>query len=515
MSEQAIILWADDEIELLSTHIRFLEGKGYKMITANSGDEAIEILDHTEVDIVFLDENMPGISGLEALSRIKKDHPSLPVIMITKSEEESIMEEAIGSMISDYLIKPVNPNQILLAIKKNLDTSRLVSQRTSMDYQKEFMELSNQIHRANSFEDWSQLYRELVNWELRLEKLNDQGMFEILHTQKVEANKAFSDFIEENYAGWLYNGDGPVMSHTLMEDLILPEVGRGEPLFVVLIENLRYDQWRVIEPLISEFFRPMEEDLYLSILPTATSFSRNAIFSGLLPSEIESNYGKLWFQEEEEEKYVAPEVFVEGLMNMSNYDFKFNCLRVNKVEEGKKLLDQVNPMMQADLNLIQYSFVDTLSHAKTEMDIIKELADDEAAFRSLTLSWFEHSPLFDFMKKIAERGARMAVISDHGSIRVKEPSKVIGDRSTNTNLRYKQGKNLNFNGKEVVDYAKPDQVYLPKPNVSTRYIFAKEDFFFVYPNNYNHFAQYYKNSFQHGGISLEEMIVPCALFSSR
>ncbi len=514
MSEQAIILWADDEIELLNTHVLFLESKGYKLITATSGDEAIEVLKHSEADIVFLDENMPGITGLETLSRIKKDHPALPVVMITKSEEESIMEEAIGSMISDYLIKPVNPNQILLALKKNLDTSRLVSQSTSMAYQKEFMELSNQIHRAEDFNDWSQLYRDLVNWELRLEKLNDQGMFEILSTQKTEANKAFAEFVERNYENWLYNGDGPVMSHTLMEDLIFPEVGRGEALFVVLIENLRYDQWKAIEPLVSQHFRPSEEEIYMSILPTATSFSRNAIFAGLLPTEMENQFGKLWFQEEEE-KCVPPEDFLGELVEMAGYDFKFNCLRIKKVEEGKKLVDQVNNMMQADLNVIQYSFVDTLSHAKTDMDIIKELADDEAAFRSLTQSWFEHSPLYEAIKKIAERGGRLAVISDHGSIKVKEPSKVVGDRSVNTNLRYKQGKNLQFSAKEVVDYPKPDKIYLPKPNVSTRYIFAKEDYFFVYPNNYNHFAQYYKNSFQHGGISLEEMLVPCAIYNSR
>ncbi|HAS36278.1 MAG TPA: two-component system response regulator [Flavobacteriales bacterium] len=514
MSEQAIILWADDEIELLNTHVLFLESKGYQVITATSGDEAIEVLDHSQVDIVFLDENMPGITGLETLSRIKKNHPSLPVVMITKSEEESIMEEAIGSMISDYLIKPVNPNQILLALKKNLDTSRLVSQSTSMAYQKEFMELSNQIHRAENFQDWTQLYRDLVSWELRLEKLNDQGMFEILGTQKTEANKAFADFIEKNYVNWLYNGDGPVMSHTLMEDLIFPEVGRGEALFVVLIENLRYDQWRAIEPLVSQHFRPAEEEIYMSILPTATSFSRNAIFSGLLPTEMENKFGKLWFQEEEE-KYVPPEDFLSELVEMAGYDFKFNCLRINKVEEGKKLVDQVNNMMQADLNVIQYSFVDTLSHAKTDMDIIKELADDEAAFRSLTQSWFEHSPLYEAIKRIAERGGRLAIVSDHGSIKVKEASKVVGDRSVNSNLRYKQGKNLQFEAKQVLDYPKPDQLYLPKPNVSTRYIFAKEDYFFVYPNNYNHFAQYYKNTFQHGGISLEEMLVPCAIYNSR
>lgn len=511
--EKMKILWADDEIDLLKPHIIFLEDKGYEVLTANNGEDAIEFLEHEKVDLIFLDENMPGITGLEALTRIKADYPSIPVIMITKSEEESIMEEAIGSKISDYLIKPVNPNQILLSVKKNLDSSRLVSEKTSADYRQEFQSLSMDIHAARDFGDWENIYKKLVHWDIELEGLGDPSMFEILQMQKTEANKEFARFIERNYSSWLNSSDGPTMSHHLFRERVFPNVKSGSPLYVLMIDNLRLDQWKVIENKIQSHFRSIDDDLYLSILPTATSFSRNAIFSGSLPSELEDALGDIWFLEDE--IHIEEKILLEFLIKKEGLDHSFGVVKATNIEEGKKLSESVVQMRNNDLNVVMYNFVDMISHSKTEVEMIKELADDEAAFRSLTLSWFEHSPLYDALKKIAEIGGRLMVTSDHGSIRVKDPVKVIGDKSTNTNLRYKQGKNLNYPSKDVIEFTRPEDIFLPKPNVSTRYIFSSGEQYFVYPNNYNHFVQYYKNTFQHGGVSMEEMMVPVAYFEPK
>jgi len=508
------ILWADDEIDLLKPHIMFLEQKGYEVLTASNGEDAIEYLQHEQVDIVFLDENMPGISGLDALSKIKSEFPQLPVIMITKSEEEQLMEEAIGSQISDYLIKPVNPKQILLSIKKNLDDEKLISERTSMNYQQEFLDLSNQISAAVTFRDWTDVYTKLVSWEMKLEKLPEEGMLEILNSQKFEANQEFGRFIEQHYESWLNDpkdGD-PLLSPDFLANHAFTKTEK-EPLFVIIIDNLRFDHWKVIEPIVSKYLEKTEEGFYMSILPTANAFPMNSLLSGLMPSEMEAEFGKMWFQEDTVN--VEESKFVEFLLNEEALDLKMSLTRVSQNQEGKKLPAEINRMMNNDINFILYNFVDTLGHSKTEMEIIKELADDESAFRSLIKSWFEHSPLLDAIKEIARLNGKILISSDHGSQRVQEGSKVIGDRNTNSNLRYKQGKNLDFQQKDVMAVKDPDALFLPKPNVSTRYIFAKPNKFFVYPNNLNHFIGYFKNTFQHGGISMEEMIVPFGVFQPK
>ncbi|MGD1845302.1 MAG: response regulator [Salibacteraceae bacterium] len=513
------ILWADDEIDLLKPHVMFLEEKGYQVTTANNGDDALDHIQRENYDIVFLDENMPGLTGLETLARVKVSHPSLPVIMITKSEEESIMEDAIGSKISDYLIKPVNPKQILLSIKKNLDTKRLVGEKTNSNYQQEFRQIGMTLGDRLDMEEWVDIYKKLIYWELELEESGDEGMFDILKMQKSEANSQFCRFVEDNYLNWL-NGVGddiPLMSHTLFRKKVAPEIGGDGPLFMVLIDNLRLDQWKVLEPVIEEFFRVEEEEAFYSILPTATQYARNSIFAGLLPSEIEKRYPKLWKNDEDEGgKNLHEEAFLEGqlrLLGKSGIKFSYN--KITTHQNGRKLADNMRNLMTNDLNVIVYNFVDMLSHARTEMEVIRELADDESAYRSLTLSWFKNSPLFDIMREIAQMKGRVVLTTDHGTVRVKEPSKVIGDRNTNTNLRYKQGRNLQYNNREVFEVGRPSDAFLPRTNVSTKFIFAKEDSFFAYPNNYNHYVNYYRDTFQHGGISLEEMIIPVVKLSSR
>ena len=511
--EKIKILWADDEIDLLKPHILFLESKGYDVETTNNGADAIEMVSDKNYDIVFLDENMPGISGLETLTQIKSSDPSLPVIMITKSEEETIMEEAIGSKISDYLIKPVNSKQILLSIKKNLDTTRLISETTQVNYQSEFRNIGMRLGDRLDYEDWQELFKKLVYWESELENLTDEGMKEVFFMQKKEANELFGKFVCDNYLDWV-NGtsnEAPVMSHTLFSKKIAPFLKQheGEPIFLVLIDNLRYDQWKMLKKHLENSFRVDKEDIYYSILPTATQFSRNAIFAGLMPSEIEKRFPTLWKNDEDEGgKNLYEKEFFTDLLKRNGFHIKFSYNKITNLSAGRRLSESFNNLMTNDLNVIVYNFVDMLSHARTEMEIIKELADDESAYRSLTETWFEHSPLLEILEKIAKVKGKVIITTDHGTVRVQDPSKVVGDKNTNTNLRYKQGKNLNFNSKEVFEISNPSDAFLPKRNVSSKYIFAKEDRFFAYPNNYNYYVSYFKNTFQHGGISLEEILIP-------
>ncbi len=511
------ILWVDDEIELLKPHIIFLEQKQYSLTTATNGADAIDICQEQSFDIVFLDENMPGLTGLETLNEIKQIKPNLPVVMITKSEEEYIMEEAIGSKIADYLIKPVNPNQILLSLKKNLDHSRLVSEKTTSNYQQEFRKIAMDLSMANSFEEWAELYKKLVYWELELESINDSGLTQILESQKLEANGQFYKFIKKNYQDSLTSSDKPVYSHTLFKDIVYPEIENSKNgLLWIVIDNLRYDQYRILEPLINNHFRKEEEHTYYSILPTATQYARNAIFSGLMPSEMEKRYPKFWKNDTDEGgKNLFEHEFLSSQIERMGIQIKHEYYKISTLKSGKELADNYNKTKQNQLTAIVYNFVDMLSHAKTEMEVIKELAGDDKAYRSLTESWFKNSPLFEIIQKAQELGQKLVVTTDHGTINCKHPSKVIGDKNISSNLRYKTGRSLSYEEKDVYAVKNPKDIFLPSISFNSPFIFAKEDLFFAYPNNYNHFVKYYKNTYQHGGISLEEMIIPCAVYSPK
>lgn len=513
---QGKILWADDEIDLLKPHILFLESKGYKVDSVNNGAAAVEKSAERNYDIIFLDENMPGISGLEALSRIKEQKPFVPVVMITKSEEEHIMEEAIGSKIADYLIKPVNPNQILLSIKKNLDHSKLVTQKTNSSYQQEFRQLGMLLSDNPTATEWADIYAKLVYWELQMDTIEDSGMKEILSMQKKEANKLFSRFIERNYSDWV-NGDddAPVMIHTLMKDKIAPQLEKGK-LAVLVIDNLRFDQWKVLQPIFQRFYDTSHEEIIYSILPTATHYARNALFAGLMPTEIEKRFPNLWKNEEDEGgKNLHERDFLEANLKRLGKNLKWSYSKITNLEGGKRLVENFHQLKDNDLNVVVYNFVDTLSHARTEMEVIKELAVDESAYRSITVSWFDHSPLFELVKKMAETGCRIVVTTDHGTVRVEDPVKIVGERSTNTNLRYKVGRGMSYNEKEVYKVKDPQEVHLPKGKLSSEFVFARENGYFVYPNNYNHFVNYYANTFQHGGISLEEILIPFVILEPK
>ena len=512
------ILWADDEIDMLKPHILFLEQKGYELITVNNGNSAIAKTISDKPDLVFLDENMPGISGLETLKQIKAIEPDVKVVMITKSEEEYIMDDAIGSQISDYLIKPVNPNQILHSIKKLMDKSRLVTEKTNQNYQIDFRNISNMLMDNLNLDEWKDVYNKLIYWELELGKSTDKSMNEVYENQKREANHGFSKFITKHYINYLQpTGDnGPVMSHNLFRRKVKHHINDQVPTFFVLIDNLRLDQWRTIAPIIKEKFKIEEEDQYLTILPTTTQYCRNAIFSGLLPSEIEKRFPDKWSNDEDEGgKNNFEEDFFKDLLNRLRITGKSHYIKVTNLDGGKAMVDKIPNLFQNSINAIVYNFVDAFSHARTDVSIIRELAEDEAAYRSVTESWFKHSPLWEALQLMAEKKCKVIITTDHGSVRVNKPVKIVGDKNTNSNLRYKQGKNLSYEAKEVFEIKKPELAFLPKVNVSQSYVVCKEDDFFAYPNNYNYYVNYYTNTFQHGGISLEEMMVPFIVMESR
>ncbi|WP_127133198.1 bifunctional response regulator/alkaline phosphatase family protein [Pseudoflavitalea rhizosphaerae] len=513
------ILWVDDEIESLRSQILFLEGKGYEVSALTNGFDAVDFVKDNYVDVVLLDETMPGITGLETLAKIKEVNQQIPVVMITKNETEGLMDDAIGSQITDYLIKPVNPNQVLLSLKKIIDNKRLVAEKTTFAYQQQFRNLFMALNSNPDYNEWMEIYRKLVYWELEMEKSDSPEMQEVLQSQKSEANTEFFKFISKNYAKWVgpRSVEGPVMSHTLMKWKVLPHVEKGIPTFFILIDNLRFDQWKAIQPIFAENFRILEEDSFYSILPTATQYARNAIFSGLLPIDIEKNYPQQWKNDDDEGgKNLHEEDFVRGFLKRAKReDIKFSYTKILNNSAGQDLVNNIHNLLGNDLNIIVYNFVDMLSHARTEMEVLKELAGDEISYRSVTKSWFEHSPLHQALKKIADKKINLVLATDHGSVQVKTPAKVIGDKQTTTNLRYKHGRNLHYEQKEVLAFRDPKEAGLPVPTVNSSYIFAKEDLYLCYPNNYNYYVNYYRNTFQHGGVSLEEMIVPVIKMTSK
>ncbi len=504
------ILWIDDEIDLLQPYIIYLKGKGYEVATASNGEDAIDTLTEAVPNIVFLDENMPGMSGLETLQEIKRLHPEVPVVMITKSEEEHIMEQAIGEKIADYLIKPVNPSQILLCLKKHVHSRDIVTEQVQQNYRQEWSDISYMIDTASTIEEWQAIERTLSKWDIELE---NSSMRSLIEDQRTQANAAFAKWIGRNYVSW-FSGEGlavsgrPLMSPDVMKHAVFPLLDKGEKVLLCVIDNFRYDQWKTIQPLIGEFYSVAHEEQYTSILPTATQYARNAIFAGLMPLQIQQMFPHLWVEEgDEESKNQHEKELVQTLLDRYRRKESFNYWKINESDFCERVIAQLKGV-QAPLNIVVLNFIDMLSHSRTESKMMRELANDEAAYRSLTLSWFKHSPTYELIRRAAELGYTLVLTTDHGTTRVKNAVQIVADKNTNTNIRYKVGKALNTTSKNVFTIDQPKHVGLPCPNVSSSYAFCSGADFFAYPNQFNYYAQYYRNTFQHGGISLEEMIIP-------
>ncbi len=512
------ILWADDEIDLLRPQLFFLEKKGYEVIQVTNGHDALDALEaDNTIEIVFLDESMPGITGLETLEKIRQTNKVVPIVMITKNEAEDIMEQALGSQIADYLIKPVNPNQILLSLKKIIDNKRLISEKTAVDYQQEFRNIAMEINSGLSSEEWNNLYKRIIDWEIKLDQSDNEQMRDILDMQKKEANAAFCKFISKNYEKWQKDNAGPVSSHNLLEKYLFPNMDMSKPNVLVLFDNLRYDQWMVLEPVISELYRVEEQQIFYSSLPTSTQYSRNAIFAGMTPHEIQKNFPQYWLNDNEKggKNQYEKELLEKQIKRFFREEIKWEYFKIRNNADAKYLQDNILNTTKNNLTVIVYNFIDMLSHARTEMEVLKELASDEKAYRSLTLSWFKNSPIRNSLQALAEKDIKLFITTDHGTIRVSNPTKVLADRETTTNLRYKVGKNLNYNAKDVLAVGDPHSIGLPRPNISSKFIFAIEDQFFLYPNNYNHYNRMYTDTFQHGGISMEEVICPFIVLNCK
>ena len=500
-----LLLWADDEMELLRPHLLFLEKKGYEVVTVTNGIDAIEECRQHTFDLVLLDEMMPGLTGLETLQRIKEITPQVPIVMVTKSEEEDIMNQAIGQQIADYLIKPVNPNQILLSLKKNIHKREIVAEVTQTAYQQQFQQLSMQMMDCRTWDDWTEMYRQLVRWELQL-SATDSAMGDMLRMQKEEANIGFAKFVKKNYLSWLEKRE-MMMSPDIFKQKVFPTLSAGNKVFLIVLDNFRYDQWKTIEGELSDF--EIDEQLYCSILPTATQYARNAIFSGLMPDQIARMFPDLWVDEDEEEgKNLNEAPLIQTQIDRYRRHNTFSYNKINTTEDAERYMNQFASLGKNDLNVLVINFIDMLSHARTESKMVRELAHDEAAYRSLTLSWFRHSIMSQLLRQLAQTDCQVIITTDHGSIRTNSPVKIVGDRNTNTNLRYKLGKNLAYSDKDLFVIKEPQKAFLPSPNLSTSYVFATGDQFFAYPNNYNYYVTYYRNTFQHGGISMEEMMIP-------
>ena len=517
-----VLLWVDDEVEQLRAHLLFLEKKGYEVETVTNGTDAIELCQEKNFDLVLLDEQMPGISGLETLQRIKELHPALPVVMVTKSEEENIMEQAIGQKIADYLIKPVNPNQILLTLKKNIHRQEIETEVTQSQYQQQFQQIAMQIMDCKSWQDWAEVYKRLVHWELELSS-TDSSMTDMLKMQKEEANLGFAKYIKKNYLQWVGeiaslqqpSEARPMLSPEVFKTKVFPLLNEGEKVYLVVLDNFRYDQWRMLAQDIGKQF-DIDENLYFSILPTATQYARNAIFSGLMPNKIAQMFPDLWVDEDEEEgKNLNEEPLIQTQLDRYRRKNTFSYHKVNSSADADKLMQQMQQMEKNDLNVVVFNFIDMLSHARTESRMVRELANNESAYRSITQSWFRHSVISDFFRLLAQKDCKVIVTTDHGSIRCTQPVKIVGDRNTNTNLRYKLGKNLAYDDKNLFTIREPQKALLPAPNLSTSYVFATGDAFLAYPNNYNYYVSYYHDTFQHGGISMEEMIIPIITLTGK
>jgi CheY-like chemotaxis protein len=514
--ERIKILWVDDEIEMLKPHILFLEGRGYTTTGCNNGQDALDMIEAHSYDVILLDENMPGLNGLETLVEIKNKKPNIPVVMITKNEEEQIMEDAIGSKISDYLIKPVNPNQILLSLKKLLNQKNLVAEKTTQSYQQEFGKIAQSLMDLNTYEDWIAYFKKLMYWELELESLEDSSLFVIFETQMKEANTQFAKFITKNYPKWMQGQRAPVLSHTVFDKYVVPELQEHQPTLLVLIDNLRYDQWKTIAPELRTLFTLEEEQTYFSILPTATQYARNAFFSGLTPLEIERRFPQWWKNDSDEGgKNVYEKELLEAHWKRLNLSRPISYHKITQLQQSQQLIKNLQNHTHEGLTTVVYNFVDMISHAKTEMEVIKELAPDNKAYRSITQSWFKNSPLKEVLKKAAALGFKVLLTTDHGTINVGHPSQVVGDRETSLNLRYKTGRSLSYESKEVLECKDPHSFQLPAVSMNSPFVFAKGDYYFVYKNNYNHFVNFFKNTFQHGGVSMEEMIIPFIVLNPR
>ncbi|NOT33441.1 MAG: response regulator [Candidatus Eisenbacteria bacterium] len=513
------ILWADDEIDLLRPHIKFLEQKGFAVTAVPNGEDALAALERQRYDVVLLDEMMPGLGGLGTLDAIKSRNHTLPVILITKSEEETLMDEAIGKRITDYLIKPVNPSQVFLACKRVFESDRLQDSQRARDYVGEMQRWQAIDTRRLDWAGWVDLTVESARWDVLFDGINEEGLKQAHADFRRPLNLEFSRFIEDQYPRWVKDAaERPRMSHDVVRHAVVPHLKSGKRVVFVVIDCMRLDQWFTLEPLLEELFE-IQHDYYCGILPTATPYARNAIFGGLLPIDLQRHHPDLWQENSKDERTKNRferqllEHQLERLKATPEKGLKY--LKIYEADEAQAVKRQIQTFSNLSLVAMVFNFLDILAHGRSESEILQELAPDEAAFRAVMRAWFTHSPLYDILRALSKQDVTVVITTDHGSVLCKRAALVYGNRDTSTNLRYKFGVNLNCDTKQAINARKPSDFALPDDGVNKNYVLCREDYYFVYPTRFHEFERQYRGSFQHGGVSIEEMVLPLMTLTPR
>ncbi len=512
------LLWVDDEIDLLRPHLLFVQGRGYHVDAVSNGDDALELLRLSTYDLVLLDEQMPGRSGMEVFDEIRRLDARVPVVMVTKSEEDRTMTEAIGRRVADYLVKPTSPRQVLSVVTRLLEGEALQQQFVARDFTTRFRELNALRSVPRGWREWMDTYSELVDWELRLRDAGETGLLASLETLLDDFRREFCRFVVQNYAGWAAGtGDRPPLSTDVVPQFLRPLIGEGRTALFVIIDCLRLDQWRTLLPLLTPYAE-VEEALYYSILPTATPFSRNAIFSGWFPDRIAERTPGWWGGDGEGSlNAFERELFEEQVGRLLGRSIPVHYEKIFASGDGEAALRRLpGYLSQPGVTAMVFNFVDLLTHGRSESAVLWEVARDKEALRALTRQWFERSEALTAIREALRQGIPVLLTTDHGSIHCHRPATVFAKRDTTQNLRYKFGDDLRAEDPSLA-FSTSDEATLrfPAGRAATNYLLALEDVFFVYPTKLRQYQARYRGSFLHGGISPEEMVLPVALLSPR
>jgi CheY-like chemotaxis protein len=516
--KRASIMWVDDEIDLLKSHIVFLEEKGYSVRSVSNGEDAVDLIQKEPFDLVLLDQMMPGMDGLTTFVRIKDALPAMPVVMITKMEEEELIDEALRKRIDDFLLKPVNPVQILSAVRRILERREIRQRELSREYVEDFNSIEGVRSQTQGPREWIDIHTRLSQWDVMLDQFPDAGLMQSHLDQRRQCNVEFCMFIEKSYRKWVSGEDRPLLSVDVVSDFVAPYLSSNKRVYFIVVDCLRLDQWLTIEPMLEPYFS-IKRDYYYSILPTATPYSRNSIFGGLFPSELATTYPEFWNETGSDE--TGKNRFEKQLLErqIRKMGLKVNpsvkYIKVYSPDEAVQARKQIPTLQAIPLVALVFNFVDIVAHSRSESRVLQEMLPNESAYRSFTASWFMHSPLYDILKAISLQDAVAVVTTDHGSVLSRRSAVALGDRETSTNVRYKFGTNLNCDPRYAVQVRNPAEFKLPGGGINKNYIIAKEDYYFVYPTNFHEYERQYKDSFQHGGISMEEMILPCVTMTPK
>jgi len=512
------VLWIDDEADLLESHRIFLREKGFEVDAATNADDAVEMLRRRPYGIVLLDEQMPGKRGLEAYHEIRELDPLLPIVMVTKSEEDATLREAIGVDVRDYLVKPINPRQVLTVITRVLEGPRIRQQHIARSFVDRFRAMELERERTLDWRGWVARYAEMVDWDIQLAQAREQSLYDALQALYPDLRREFAAYMKTAYPAWLRDleGDRPPLSIDVVGEFLLPVLERSRGVVFVVIDCLRLDQWRVLQPLVAPLF-DVELTHHFSVLPTATPYSRNALFSGLFPGEIAARFPDWWGDRDDESLNAHEKALLEAQLRELKVPAPVRYEKISSAHDAAELERRLGGAIANEgVSAFVFNFVDLLTHGRSESAILYQVAKDEIALRQITRQWFERSLLFALLKEAARRGVPVLVTSDHGSIHCQTPATVYAKRDATANLRYKFGEDLRAERAEhALLFSNADDLRLPRRGLGANTLLAVGDTFFVYPTKLREYQTRYRGSFLHGGVTPEEVILPVALLTPR